>query len=80
VLQTILRSYLVQSVNVNSVGIQPADVVIEPDVSDVDLSDFSRTKELGVTGEEATLRVIPKINSLLTQLDPQLFPSHKQDD
>ncbi len=62
-----------QSVNVNSVGIQPADVVIEPDVSDVDLSDFSRTKELGVTGEEAALQQIPKIKSLLSQLDGQLF-------
>jgi len=74
ILQTMLRSYLVQSVNMNSVGIQPADVVIEPDVSDVQLSEFSRTKELGAIGEEATLQVIPKTKSLLAQLDAQLFP------
>ncbi len=76
-LQTILRSYLVQSVNMNSVGIQPADVVIEPNVSDVELSDFSRTKELAETGKRAAQEAIPKIKSLLAQLDPQLFPNHQ---
>jgi NTE family protein len=80
VLQTILRSYLVQSVNMNSVGIQPADVVIEPNVSDVELSDFSRTKELAATGKAAAQDAIPKIKSLLSQLDPQLFPIDQHDD
>jgi NTE family protein len=73
VLQTMMRSYLVQNVNMNSVNIRPADIVIEPEVADVDLSEFSRTSELAVLGEEATLRVIPNIKSLLAQLDKQLF-------
>ena len=80
VLQTMLRSYLVQNVNMNSIGVQPADFVIEPNVADVQLSDFSRTRELAVTGEQAALEAIPKIKSLLSQLDAQLFPTHQSDD
>jgi predicted acylesterase/phospholipase RssA len=75
-LQTMLRSYLVQSVNMNSVGVRPADIVIEPSVAGVDLSEFSRTRELAALGEEAATEVIPKIKSLLAQLDDQLFPDH----
>jgi predicted acylesterase/phospholipase RssA len=75
ILQTILRSYVVQSVNMHSFGVQPADVVIEPDATGVDLSEFSRTRELATIGEEAVLEVMPKIKSLLAQLDGQLFPS-----
>ena len=75
-LQTMLRSYRVQSVNMNSVGVRPADIVIEPAVAGVDLSEFSRTRELAALGEEAAVEVIPKIKSLLAQLDDQLFPDH----
>jgi predicted acylesterase/phospholipase RssA len=75
-LQTMLRSYLVQNVNMNSVGVRPADVVIEPAVAGVDLSEFSRTRELAALGEEAAVEVIPKIKSLLAQLDDQLFPGN----
>ena len=75
-LQTILRSYLVQSVNMNSVGVQPADFVIEPEVAGVDLSEFSRTSELSILGEKAAAEAIPKIKSLLAQLDDQLFPGN----
>ena len=74
ILQTILRSYVVQSVNMHSFGVQPADVVIEPDATGIDLSEFSRTRELAAMGEEAALKVIPEIKSLLPQLDGQLFP------
>ena len=52
-LQTVLRSFLVQSVNMNSVGVQPADVVVEPDVTGFDLSEFSRTDEIAAVGEAA---------------------------
>ena len=73
-LQTMMRSYLVQSVNMNSVGIHPADVVIEPDVTSVNISDFGLTRELAALGEQAALGQISKIKSLLAQLDGQLFP------
>jgi predicted acylesterase/phospholipase RssA/CRP-like cAMP-binding protein len=75
ILQTMMRSYAVQCVNMHSVGIHPADVVIEPEVNGIDLSEFSRTNELAASGEKAVLEDVSKIKSLLTHLDGQLFPS-----
>jgi predicted acylesterase/phospholipase RssA/CRP-like cAMP-binding protein len=73
VLQTLLRSLLVQNYSLNAMGVQPADVVIEPDVTGFDLTEFMRAKELAAIGEAATLEQIPNIQQLLTRLDPQLF-------
>jgi NTE family protein len=73
-IQTLLRSYLVQSHNMNSIGVQPADFVIEPDVTCFELSEFTRTDELAVVGEQATLEAIPQIQKLLNRLDGELFP------
>ena len=72
-LQTVLRSFLVQSVNMNSIGVQPADVVVEPDVTGFDLSEFSRTDEIAAVGEAAAKLTVPKIKELLRQLDDKLF-------
>jgi NTE family protein len=74
IVPTILRSLLVQNHNLNAFGVQPADVVIEPDVTGFDLTEFMRAKELAAIGEAAALEQIPKIRQLLTRLDPQLFP------
>lgn len=73
VVQTILRSLLVQNHSLNAIGVQPAEVVIEPDVTGFDLTEFMRAKELAAIGEAAALEQIPKIRQLLTRLDPQLF-------
>ena len=73
-LQTILRSLLVQNHSLNAFGVQPADVVIAPDVTGFDLTEFMRSKELAAIGEAAALVEIPQIRQLLTRLDPQLFP------
>jgi predicted acylesterase/phospholipase RssA/CRP-like cAMP-binding protein len=73
ILETILRSLLVQSHSLNAHGVQPADVVIEPDVTGYDLAEFMRTKELAAIGETDTLGQVPKIKQLLARLDPQLF-------
>ena len=73
-LQTILRSLLVQNHSLNAFGVQPADVVIAPDVTGFDLTEFMRSKELAAIGEAAALEEIPQIRQLLTRLDPQLFP------
>jgi NTE family protein len=72
-LQTILRSYLVQNVNMNSIGVQPADVVIEPDVTEFGMTEFSRADELAAVGEAAARQEIPNIKHLLKQLDAKLF-------
>jgi predicted acylesterase/phospholipase RssA len=73
VVQTLLRSLLVQNHNLNAFGVQPADVVIEPDVTGFDLTEFMRAKELAAIGEAAALEQVPKIRQLLARLDPQLF-------
>jgi len=73
ILQTLLRSLLVQSFSLNAHGVQPADVVIEPDVTGYDLAEFMRTKELAAIGETAALGQVPKIKQLLARFDPRLF-------
>ncbi len=73
-LHTILRSHIVQSMNMNSVGVQPADVVIAPDVTNYELTAFTKTDELADIGERATRDMLPQINQLLHKLDSQLFP------
>jgi predicted acylesterase/phospholipase RssA/CRP-like cAMP-binding protein len=74
VVQTLLRSLLVQNNNLNAFGVQPADTVIAPDVTGFDLAEFMRAKELAAIGEATAREQIPKIRQLLTRLDPQLFP------
>jgi predicted acylesterase/phospholipase RssA len=72
-LQTMLRTLEVQNVSLNAIGVQPAEVVIAPEVADFDLSEFMRAKELFAIGEQAALAQIPKIQQLLARLDPVLF-------
>ncbi|MGI9515542.1 MAG: patatin-like phospholipase family protein [Pirellulaceae bacterium] len=71
--QTIMRGYMVQSVNMNSVGVQPADVIIEPDVTGFDISEFTRTDELAAVGAETTQATLEEIRKSLSQIDSQLF-------
>lgn len=74
VIQTVLRSFLVQSSSVNAIGVAPADFVIEPDVTGFELTEFTRTDELAAIGEETTLQALPQIKQLLNRLDGALFP------
>jgi predicted acylesterase/phospholipase RssA len=77
-IQTILRSYLVQNHSVNAIGVQPADFVIEPDVTQFELSEFTRTDELAAVGEESTMEVVPRIRELLHRMDSELFPPEEK--
>ena len=52
---------------------RPAEVVIEPEVVDFDLSEFMRAKELSPVGEQAAIVQMAKIQQLLARLDPGLF-------
>jgi NTE family protein len=74
-LHTLLRTIEVQNFNLNRIGVQPAEVVIEPDVVDFDLSEFARAKELAEKGEEAARALVPRIRQLLARLDAGLFPA-----
>jgi NTE family protein len=73
VVQTLLRSLLVQNHSLNAQGVQPADVVIETDVRGFDLTAFPRAKEMAAIGQAAGLDAVPRIRQLLTRLDPHLF-------
>jgi predicted acylesterase/phospholipase RssA/CRP-like cAMP-binding protein len=72
-LQTLFRTLEVQNFNLNRVGAQPAEVVIEPDVIDFDLSEFERAEQLSRVGEEAATGQLAKIRQLLARLDGGLF-------
>jgi hypothetical protein len=74
-LRTLFRTLEVQNYSLNAIGVQPAEVVIEPDVLGFDLSEFMRARELAAAGEQAALGQIPKIKQLLARLDPALFRS-----
>jgi len=73
-IQTILRSFLVQSASVNAIGVEPADIVIEPDVTGFELTEFTRTDELATIGERTAKEAIPEIKRLLNRLDDKVFP------
>jgi predicted acylesterase/phospholipase RssA/CRP-like cAMP-binding protein len=73
IVTTLLRSLLVQNHSLNAIGVQPADMVIEPDVTGFELTEFMKAKELAAIGEAAALEQVPKIRRLLARLDPQLF-------
>ena len=72
-LKVLMRGYVVQSYNMNDVGVQPADFVIEPDVTAFDLSESERADEMAAVGEEATVESLVQIKQLMNKLDPQLF-------
>ena len=75
-LQVLMRGQIVQSVNMNAVGVQPADFVIEPDVTQFDLSAFQQTHELAAIGEQTTDVAISGIKQMLSKLDDKLFPAN----
>lgn len=73
VLQTILRTYIVQNVNMNSVGVKPADFVIQPDTSEFAATEFNRVDEMAAIGRKTALESMPSLKQLLSRVDDQLF-------
>jgi hypothetical protein len=57
----------------NTLGVRPADLIIEPDVMGFDFREFVRAKALTAISEAAALEKIPTIQRPLNELDPQLF-------
>jgi NTE family protein len=72
-LQTLMRTFLVQNVNMNSVGVQPADFVIQPDVTAFGSTEFTRADEMSAIGQATAYDSLPQLKKLLAQVDPQLF-------
>ena len=68
-----MRTYLVQNVNMNSVGVEPADFVIQPDVKEFDIAEFTRADEMAAIGEKTTRDTMPQLKQLLSRIDDKLF-------
>lgn len=66
---------LVQNVNMNSVGVQPADFLTEPDVTEFDITQCMRTDEIAEVGARSTEASMEQLKDMLKQVDSQLFSS-----
>lgn len=66
---------MIQHYNMNSVGVQPADFVIAPDVTSFDISEFTRADEMAVIGEITTNATVATLHKMLNKLDSKLFES-----
>jgi hypothetical protein len=53
--------------------VQPADFVIQPDVREFDITEFSRADEMSAIGAETTLKLLPRLKELLSRVDDKLF-------
>lgn len=73
--QVIMRQNMIQHYNMNSVGVQPADFVVAPDVTSFDVSEFTRADEMALIGEAATSATIAELRKMLSKLDSRLFES-----
>jgi NTE family protein len=49
-IQAMMRENMIQNYNRNSVGVQPADFVVAPDVTSFDISEFTRADEMALIG------------------------------
>ena len=58
-IQVIMRQSMIQSYNMNSVGVEPADFVIAPDVTAFDLSEFNARRRNGNYCREYDQRIGP---------------------
>jgi predicted acylesterase/phospholipase RssA len=74
-IQVIMRQTMIQGYNMNSVGVQPADFVVAPDVTSFDISEFTRADEMSRIGEMTTNETVAKLRKMLSKLDSKLFES-----
>ena len=57
----------------NSVGVEPADFVIAPDVTSFDITEFTRADEMAVIGESTANETVAQLRKMLSSLDSQLY-------
>jgi NTE family protein len=72
-IQVILRQTMIQDYKMNSVGVQPADFVVAPDVTAFDISEFTRADEMALIGEMTTNATVSRLSQMLSKLDSRLF-------
>jgi predicted acylesterase/phospholipase RssA len=73
VITTLLRCFSVQAHSMSSIGAQPADVTIAPNVSMFAPTAFTHTPEMADIGYRTTIEMVPRIRELLKSLDGDLF-------
>ncbi len=71
---SLIRMRTVQDRNIRSIGGGAADIVIEPDVSTVELTDFKHADRTAKIGRAAAEAALPELKRVLHEMDPQLFP------
>jgi len=72
-IQVIMRQTMIQGYNMNSVGVQPADFVVAPDVTSFDISEFTRADEMASIGEMTTNATVGQLRKMLNKIDSKLF-------
>jgi len=72
-IQVIMRQTMIQGYNMNSVGVQPADFVVAPDVTSFDISEFTRADEMASIGEMTTNATVAQLRKMLNKIDSKLF-------
>jgi predicted acylesterase/phospholipase RssA len=70
----LIRTRTVQDRNIRAIGGGAADIVIEPDVSTVELTDFKNAAKIAKLGRDAAEEALPELRRVLHEMDPQLFP------
>ena len=76
--QTLLRSLLVQNRNMNAIGVQPADVVIEPDVTGFELTAFTAVERNGRRRRGRHPRADPEDQTVARPPRPATLPSGRR--
>lgn len=69
----LIRMRIVQDRNIRNLGGGAADIVIEPDVSAVELADFKNAKKIAKLGRNAAEKALPELKRILHEMDPQLY-------
>ena len=69
-----VRTRAVQDRNIRSIGGGAADLLIEPDVSHVQITDFKNAATIAQLGRVAAEEAMPQIKETLHAMDAQLFP------
>jgi len=72
-IQVIMRQTMIQHYKMNSVGVQPADFVVAPDMTAFDISEFTRADEMALIGEMTTNATVSRLSQMLGKLDSKLF-------
>lgn len=69
----LIRMRTVQDRNIRNLNGGAADIVIEPDVSAVELADFKNARKIAKLGRDAAEKGLPELKRILHEMDPQLY-------